>query len=72
MSYNGWKNRATWAINLWFNPESKSDVAYIKDLFEEKLAEIADKDPWLADLVDDDIDWAAIEKNLPDEDEDHE
>ena len=25
-TYNGWTNRATWLVNVWFNPESRDDV----------------------------------------------
>jgi hypothetical protein len=26
-TYNGWTNRETWLVNVWFNPESREDVA---------------------------------------------
>ncbi len=29
MSYNGWTNRETWLVNLWFNPESIEDLDII-------------------------------------------
>ncbi len=25
-TYNGWTNRATWLVNVWFNPETREDV----------------------------------------------
>ena len=25
-TYNGWTNRETWLVGLWFNPETKSDI----------------------------------------------
>lgn len=38
MPYNGWTNRETWLVNVWFNPESKEDVqsakAYIEDQYD--------------------------------------
>lgn len=36
MSYNGWSNRETWLINVWFNPESKGDVQSAKEVLEEQ------------------------------------
>jgi len=30
MSYNGWSNRETWLVNLWFEPESLEDLDMIK------------------------------------------
>ncbi len=37
MSYNGWTNRETWLVNLWYNPESIEDVDVIKDVLEEEI-----------------------------------
>lgn len=34
MSYNGFVNRETWLINLWFNPECKADVDMAKEVIE--------------------------------------
>ena len=37
--YNGWSNRETWLVNLWFNPETKSDIDYIEETLESDLIE---------------------------------
>lgn len=29
-TYNGWTNRETWLVNVWFNPESSDDLEMIK------------------------------------------
>lgn len=34
--YNGWTNRETWLVNVWCNPESKSDVQFARDMLEEQ------------------------------------
>ena len=34
MSYNGWSNRETWLVNIWYNPETIEDIDYIKDMLE--------------------------------------
>ena len=36
MSYNGWSNRETWLVNVWFEPESKSDLDYARDMLDEE------------------------------------
>lgn len=65
MSYNGWRNRATWVINLHFNPESKRDISWIKEHVEEQVDKLK---PWLKDLCDDDqIDWDELESNFDEE-----
>jgi hypothetical protein len=37
-TYNGWTNRETWLVNIWFNPESRDDVdsarAHMDELYE--------------------------------------
>jgi len=30
-TYNGWTNRETWLINLWYNPETLEDLDYIRE-----------------------------------------
>tara|TARA_R100001463_G_scaffold113577_1_gene168683 strand:+ start:268 stop:474 length:207 start_codon:yes stop_codon:yes gene_type:complete len=37
--YNGWSNRETWLVNLWYNPETKSDIDYIEETLESDLIE---------------------------------
>jgi len=37
--YNGWTNRETWLVNLWYNPETKSDIDYIEETLESDLIE---------------------------------
>jgi hypothetical protein len=31
--YNGWTNRATWLINVWFEPESREQVQMARETF---------------------------------------
>lgn len=33
-TYNGWTNRATWLVNVWFNPENRADVDAAKEAIE--------------------------------------
>ena len=31
MSYNGWTNRETWLVNIWYEPESRADVEFARE-----------------------------------------
>ena len=33
-TYNGWTNRETWLVNVWFEPQSASDVDYAQEAIE--------------------------------------
>ena len=50
MSCNGWSNRETWLVNVWYNPESRSDVEAIRYSLEEQYDEMPDGP--LKDMVD--------------------
>ena len=38
--YNGWTNRETWLVNLWFDPVSKSDIDYLEETIESDFYEL--------------------------------
>ena len=62
MSYNGWSNRQTWLVNLWYNPESIEDVDYIKDMLE---SEYYDIDGFWGDMIDFNIiDWTQLRQHF--------
>jgi len=64
--YNGWTNRATWLVNVWFNPESVSDV----DMAKETLEEAHDACPdFLRDFIDMDINWDELRAHFEEEEE---
>jgi hypothetical protein len=69
MSYNGWRNRETWLVNLWYNPERKSDLEYIKEDLDEQYDNLPNGA--LKDMIDlQSIDWRELEEALdPDEEE---
>ena len=69
---NGWTNRATWLVNLWYNPETKSDIAFLEetleedfnDMMEEKFGTLAH---FYTDLIDfTTIDWRQLVVALED------
>jgi len=63
MSYNGWTNRETWLINLWFEFNTEEELNDIRSMLEEEIDELREKIPdYLVDLlalnfVDNEIDW---------------
>tara|TARA_R100000773_G_scaffold42613_1_gene40028 strand:- start:45 stop:257 length:213 start_codon:yes stop_codon:yes gene_type:complete len=70
MSYNGWRNRETWLVNIWFNPETKSDIDYIKDYIEEVYYENETFKGFWQDMIDINcIDWDALMEYCDEEEE---
>jgi hypothetical protein len=65
-TYNGWTNRATWLVNVWFNPESASDVDLAKDTLEEAQDACPD---FLRDFIDMDINWDELRAHFAEEEE---
>lgn len=70
MSYNGWANRETWLVNVWYSPETKQDLEAIKYMLEEEYDALPNGP--LKDMIDfSSIDWRELEETLDDaEDED--
>jgi hypothetical protein len=67
-SYNGWTNRETWLVNVWFNPESKADVENAKYMLEGSYDNLPD---FMKDFVDlDAIDWDELSEHFNDEEND--
>jgi len=66
-TYNGWTNRATWLINVWFNPESKEDVQMAREQLESDIDALPD---YLKDFIDTDINWDELESHFDEEESD--
>lgn len=67
MSYNGWSNRETWLVNVWFNPESAGDVQLARSMIEEQYD--AMENGVLKDMLSiGSIDWNELESCFDDED----
>ena len=55
MSYNGWTNRETWLVNMWFEPTCREDVEAARYTLEEAVSELPS---FLVDFVSTDlINW---------------
>ena len=63
---NGWTNRETWLVNVWFNPETKEDVDYIEETLEDEFMDIHGMHGIYFDLMYfGSIDWNELRDNLP-------
>lgn len=80
MSYNGWKNRQTWLVNVHFgdylqelaDEGQKIDADFIRDMVDEHFQEqVKDLSMFVQDMIDDaGIDWDELAAHYPqDEDE---
>ena len=67
--YNGWSNRETWLVNLWYNPETKSDIDYIEDTLESDLIEkLGDSSNIYMDFINFNlIDWDELRRSQDDD-----
>lgn len=68
--YNGWTNRETWLVNVWFNPEIQSDLDYAKDILEEMKEALPTV---MKDFVDlGSINWHELSQNVLQDSDDYE
>lgn len=75
MTYNGWTNRETWLVNIWFNPETPEDVEAAREILEEEESNLSGCLKDMSGLSE--VNWdelreavAPEEEEEPEEDED--
>ena len=67
MTYNGWENRETWLIGLWFEYQTREELDDIQMMIEEDLEELRMKVPeYMVDLLGinfimDEINWEELQ-----------
>ena len=62
-TYNGWTNRETWLVNLWFGDhwQCEADVQSSREWIEEKIYSL---ETWIQDFIDlDAINWSELEEH---------
>jgi hypothetical protein len=66
-TYNGWTNRATWLVNVWFDPQSIADVDAAKEAIEEATDAMPD---YMRDfLCTDEINWDELSEHFKGQEE---
>lgn len=66
-TYNGWTNRETWLVNVWFNPECAGDVLWAQEQVEEEYEKLP---PFMRDFINlDAINWLELQEHFEDEEE---
>lgn len=69
-TYNGWTNKATWLVNVWFNPESLEDVQHARACIEEAEDSLP---AYMKDfLCTSEINWEELESHFAEDDEEEE
>ena len=72
---NGWRNRATWLVNLWFNPETVNDIDFLEETLEDEFLTIIETatgstSNFYVDLIDFTvIDWDELRNAMTNEEE---
>ena len=68
MAYNGWTNRETWLVNVWFNPESRDDVEFARSIIDEQYDAIPDG--VIKDMIDiNAINWDELMQHFEDQED---
>ena len=63
--YNGWTNRETWLVNLWYEPTTKNDLDFIREDLENKVEEIGNG--IIQDMINlSAINWCELEEHIED------
>ena len=69
-TYNGWTNRATWLVMVWFNPVTRADVEEAQSTIWEAADNIPD---FMRDfLCTNEINWGELLKYCEENEEDDE
>lgn len=68
--YNGWTNRETWLVNVWFDPTCRADVEMARETLEEAVGNLPS---FLVDFVSTDlVDWDQLLEHFDEEEEEDE
>ena len=64
-TYNGWTNRETWLVNIWFmdglDSEETITAEYLEEMVEEYVDSKIEQCGFIADMIDMGcIDWASL------------
>lgn len=66
--YNGWSNRETWLVNVWFDPTCREDVEAARDALNEAFCKLPD---FLCDFCTaDQVNWDELLEHFSDDEPD--
>jgi hypothetical protein len=69
--YNGWRNRETWLVNVWFAPTTRDDVEFIKENLQDEYD--AMPNGALKDMCAfSEIDWDELKEAVDDKEDEEE
>jgi len=69
MQYNGWTNKETWLVNIWFNPMTREDVDVIENDLFSMINKAAPRAGILNDFLNmcqDEVNWAELKDAMLD------
>ena len=70
MTYNGWRNRETWLVNIWFNPVTKTDIDWIEEHLEDQYYNSEALQGFWNDMINfNSIDWDELREAMEEEEE---
>mgnify|MGYP001161050047 FL=1 len=64
-TYNGWTNRATWLVNLWFGDalEDGQPFDMFREIMEDQIESLPE--PWMKDFfILDEVNWEELNGHL--------
>lgn len=67
--YNGWTNKETWLVSVWFNPETVEDVEMAKELIESEIEALTSNQGFMCDLINSathEINWNELKETIGD------
>lgn len=65
MTYNGWSNRETWLVNVWFNLITEDDVAMAESVLTEQYDSMPEGP--LKDMIDlGAVNWDELRESVQD------
>lgn len=69
MTYNGWTNKETWLVNVWFNPEHVADVNHIESMLDDMIEDATDGAGIIGDFLrmcEAEVNWYELRKHMHD------
>ena len=68
-TYNGWTNRETWLVNVWFSPQTADDLDYLQESLESAEDELKQSDNDISKCLADmcylsEVNWTELREHV--------